>query len=183
MKARSLVVFSNHYLLHRWSAQSAPFLLFSSDELMSCAANTIGCLDLRCCAFPPCELMRARWSRFPGPNGMACWWECSSFETKPSRLDACENRKIVRWCRMQASSQAFWPLHNTKHLRSFLKHAWKQKENSEVWILDSCAIAVWNNLHIFQCKLYNHTGKIDWLWYWIRVRKMLLWVLYLGGEN
>jgi len=22
---------------------------------------------LRCRAFPPCELMRARWSRFPGP--------------------------------------------------------------------------------------------------------------------
>jgi len=69
MKARSLVVFSNHYLLHRWSAQSAPLLLFSSDELMSCPASTctIGCLDLRYRAFPPCELMRARWSRFPGP--------------------------------------------------------------------------------------------------------------------
>ena len=69
MKAESLVVFSNHYLLHRWSAQdrwSAPLLLFSSDELTSCAASTIGCLDLRCRAFPPCELMIARRSRFPG---------------------------------------------------------------------------------------------------------------------
>ena len=28
-KARNLVVFSNHYLLHRWSTQSAPLLLFS----------------------------------------------------------------------------------------------------------------------------------------------------------
>jgi len=44
-----------------------PLLLFSSDELMSCGAGTIGCLDLRCRAFSPCELMRAGWSKFPGP--------------------------------------------------------------------------------------------------------------------
>ena len=34
---------------------------------------------------------------------MACKRECSSFATKLSRLDACEDRKVVRWCRTQAS--------------------------------------------------------------------------------
>jgi len=35
-------------------------------------------------------------SRF---NGMACWRQCGSFATKLSRLDACKDRNIVRWCR------------------------------------------------------------------------------------
>ena len=44
-------MFSNHSTFHRGSAQSSAFLLLSSDELMSCAAGTNGCLDLRCRAF------------------------------------------------------------------------------------------------------------------------------------
>jgi len=53
MKVRSLVVLSNHFAFHRWSAQSAILLLLSSsDELMSCCmAGTNGCRDLRCRAF------------------------------------------------------------------------------------------------------------------------------------
>jgi len=37
-------------------------------------------------------------------HGTACQSKCSSFATKLSRLDACKNRKVVRWCRTQASS-------------------------------------------------------------------------------
>ena len=37
------------------------------------------------------------------PHGMTCYRQCGSFATKLSRLDACENRKVVRWCRTQAS--------------------------------------------------------------------------------
>ena len=85
MKARSLVVFSNHYLLHWWSAQSAPLLLFSSVELMSCAAGTIGCLALRCRAFPPCELMRAGWSRFPGPMARRAGESAALLRRNPAR--------------------------------------------------------------------------------------------------
>ena len=44
-----------------------PLMLFSSDVLMGCGASTVGCLDLGCREFPPCELMRAGWTRFPGP--------------------------------------------------------------------------------------------------------------------
>ena len=37
-------------------------------------------------------------------HGTACWRQCGSNATKLSRLDACENAKVVRWCRTQASS-------------------------------------------------------------------------------
>jgi len=32
--------------------------------------------------------------------------DSDSFATKLSRLDACEDRKIFRWCKMQASSHS-----------------------------------------------------------------------------
>jgi len=35
---------------------------------------------------------------------MACWRQCGSFATKLSRLNACENRMVVCWCKTQASS-------------------------------------------------------------------------------
>ena len=66
MKVWSLVVFSYHSTLHRWSAQSAARLLMS-DELMSCyVVGTNGCVDLRCCAFALDGHVRAEWSRCPG---------------------------------------------------------------------------------------------------------------------
>ena len=43
MKVWSLVVFSNHSVLHWWSSQSDALLLFSSDELVGCCtASTTG---------------------------------------------------------------------------------------------------------------------------------------------
>jgi len=82
-------VLSNISAFHRWFAQSAALILLSSDELMSCAAGTNGCLDWRCRGFPP---------RCPGRMG----WRArgsGSFATKLSRLDVCADRKIVRWYR------------------------------------------------------------------------------------
>ena len=37
-------------------------------------------------------------------HGTACQRQCGSIATKRSRLDACEDWKVVRWCRTQASS-------------------------------------------------------------------------------
>jgi len=37
-------------------------------------------------------------------HGTACYRQCGSFATELSRLDTYEKRKIVRWCRTQASS-------------------------------------------------------------------------------
>ena len=37
-------------------------------------------------------------------HGTACYRECDSTATKLSRLDACEDWKVVRWCRTQAFS-------------------------------------------------------------------------------
>jgi len=43
----------------------------------------------------------AEWSRCP--DSMA-WLARDSVSSKLSRFDACENRKVVRWCSTQASS-------------------------------------------------------------------------------
>jgi len=37
-------------------------------------------------------------------HGTSCWRQCGSTVTKASRLDACEDWKVIRWCRTQASS-------------------------------------------------------------------------------
>jgi len=37
-------------------------------------------------------------------HGMACQRQCGLIVTKLNKLDACEDRKVVRWCREQASS-------------------------------------------------------------------------------
>jgi len=37
-------------------------------------------------------------------HGTACKRQCDSIATNISRLDACEDWKVVCWCRMQASS-------------------------------------------------------------------------------
>ena len=101
MKVQGLVVLSNLSVFHRWSVQSAALLSLSSDELMSCCAvGTNGCRNLRCHAFPLGGQVSAEWSRCPGSMG-----QCArDTTTKLSRLDACKDREIVRWCRMQASS-------------------------------------------------------------------------------
>jgi len=61
-----VLALSNHSAFHRRSTQCVALLLLSSDEPMSvCAAGTNGCLDLRCCAFPPGEQVKAEWRRYP----------------------------------------------------------------------------------------------------------------------
>jgi len=40
-------------------------------------------------------------SRF---HDMACWRQCDFVAMKLCRLDACEDWKVVFWCRTQASS-------------------------------------------------------------------------------
>ena len=45
----------------------------------------------------------AEWSRCLGSMAR-CSRECGSIATKFSRLDACQDWKVVRWCRTQASS-------------------------------------------------------------------------------
>ena len=67
MKLRRLIGMSNHFALHRCSAQSAVHMLLLSGELMSCcAAGTNGCLDLRRRAFALGGELSAMWSRCPG---------------------------------------------------------------------------------------------------------------------
>jgi len=46
-----------------------------------------------------------------------CARDCGSIETKLSRLDACEDWKVVCWCRMQASS------HNSQDVDSEVNEA------------------------------------------------------------
>ena len=63
-------------------------------------------LHWRCRAFVLNGQVSVEWSRCPGSMGrrardsVVVWF----FATKLSRLDACGNRKVVRWCRMKASS-------------------------------------------------------------------------------
>ena len=106
MKVRSLVVLSNHSALYRWSVQSAALLL--SDELMNCCApGTNGYLDLRRRVHSPAV---DRWSlseagtRAPWHGLLQTMW-LPSFAMKLSRLDACDDRKVVCWCRTQAASR------------------------------------------------------------------------------
>ena len=64
-------------------------------------------LHWRCRAFVLNGQVSVEWSRCPGSMGrrardsVVVWF----FATKLSRLDACGNRKVVRWCKMQASSR------------------------------------------------------------------------------
>ena len=37
-------------------------------------------------------------------HGTACQRQCGSIAKKLRMLDVCENRKVVRWCRTQATS-------------------------------------------------------------------------------
>jgi len=75
-----------------------------------CAADTNGCLHSRCRAFVLSGQVSAEWSRCLGSIGrrardsVVVWF----FATKFSRLDAWENRKVVRWSRTKTSS------HNSK---------------------------------------------------------------------
>jgi len=78
-------------------------MLLLSEKMMSCcAAGTKGCLDLRRRAAAPDGRVSAEWSRCPG--SMARRPRDSVAATKLSRLDACEDWKVVHWCRTQASS-------------------------------------------------------------------------------
>ena len=57
---------SNNSAFHWWSTQSATLPLLLSFELMSCAAYTNGCLDLRRRACPPNGRVSAEWRRCSG---------------------------------------------------------------------------------------------------------------------
>jgi len=46
----------------------------------------------------------AEWSRCLGSMAQRARRQCGSFAMKLSRLDACQDRKIVRMCRTQTSS-------------------------------------------------------------------------------
>ena len=65
--------------------------------------GTNGCLDLRRRAFALDGQVSAEWSTCPVSMARRAG-QCGSFATKVSRLDACENWKVVHWCRTQASS-------------------------------------------------------------------------------
>ena len=83
-ESAEFVVLSNHFAFHPWSAQSAAFLLSLSDELMSCAVGTNGCLDLRRRAFAPGERESAERSK------------CSSYMARLATLViACLHRDDV----------------------------------------------------------------------------------------
>ena len=72
-----------------------------ANELLCSGTN--GCIDLRRRATALDVRVSAEWSRCPA--SMA--WrprDSGSTATKLSRLDACEDWKVVRWCRTQASS-------------------------------------------------------------------------------
>jgi len=81
--------------LHWWSAQCAARTLLLSDILMSCcAASTNGWFEALCIC--------TRWTgdrlveQISTLHGTACWRQCGSIATKLSRLDACEDGKVVR---------------------------------------------------------------------------------------
>ena len=105
IKMRSLVGFSAHSAFHWWSAHCATrMLLLLTEKLMSCAAGTNGCLDLRRRAAAPNGRVSAEWSRCPG--SMARRPRDSVAPQQRSRLDVCEDWKVVRWCWTQASSHS-----------------------------------------------------------------------------
>ena len=106
MKIRSIVLFSEHSAFHRWPAQSAALLLFSSSfKLMRRGAGTYGCLDLKCGAFQLSAQASAEESRCHGSMGRRTRDSVAS-SMKLNRLDACENRKVVCRCRTYASSHS-----------------------------------------------------------------------------
>jgi len=71
MKVRSLVSLSNHSAFHWRSTQCvARMLLLLSDELISCAASTNGCLYLRRRAFAPAGQVSAECRRCLGSNAL-----------------------------------------------------------------------------------------------------------------
>ena len=75
-------------------------------KLSGCVVGTNGCLNQRCRAFPSGGQVSARWSRCPGFMDLHVGGNVALLRLKLSRLDHRENRKIVRWCRTQASSHS-----------------------------------------------------------------------------
>ena len=78
-------------------------MLLLSDELMRyCVASISGCLDLRRRAFALDGRVSAECGRCPGSTARRARDSVDPLR-KFSRLDACEDWKAVRWCRVQAS--------------------------------------------------------------------------------
>ena len=82
---------------------TAPHVCCCCQMMRCCVAGTNGGLDFRRRALALDGRVRQveQMSRF---HGTACYRQCDSNATKLSRLDACEDWKVVLWCRTQASS-------------------------------------------------------------------------------
>jgi len=107
MKVRSLVVLSNHSAFHRWSAQSTALLMLlmlSGKLMICCSADTNGSLDLRRRASALDGRVSAEWSRCPSSMVRRPRDSVSPLRRSSAGLDACEDSKVVRWCRTQAFS-------------------------------------------------------------------------------
>jgi len=78
-------------------------LLLSDEQMRYCVTGTDGCLDLRRHASALDGRVSAEWRRCPGSMARRAR-ECGSIATRLRRLDACEDWKVIRWFRTQASS-------------------------------------------------------------------------------
>jgi len=87
--------------LHWWSAQCAAHMLLLSDELMRRAQMGVSIWDAVHSHSVDRWVLSGTSVEAPCT---ACQRKRNSFAAKLRRLDACENRKIVRWFRTQASS-------------------------------------------------------------------------------
>jgi len=122
MKMQSLVGLSAHSAFHRWSAQCAARVLLLSDELMSCAAGTTGCLNLRLLAFALNGWVSSEWSKCPGSMAwragdcVAPLWRSSAgwMPVRIGRLSAGVGRRhpvtICKASLMAASMRHIWAL-------------------------------------------------------------------------
>jgi len=107
MKIRSLEVSSNLSAFHRWSSQSATALLLSGEmELLCGGYKWVSRFEVLCI---PTRWTGEGWveqiSRFHGTTYKR---QCDSHAAKLSRLNVCENRKVVRWCTQQWTIKYFY---------------------------------------------------------------------------
>jgi len=70
--------------------------------------------------------------------GRACKRQCGCIATKLSRLNACENWKVVRWCGSQASIWSDIP----ENLKSFSPYLFGKQYNN---VLLSCQNSCWSS--------------------------------------
>jgi len=124
----------------------------------------------------------------------ACYRRCGSIAPMLSRLDACENWKVVRWCRTQASS------HNSQGVvdggvnAAGMSTAAPDRSvvRSFDWLVSRIfkwnqivAMALWNcfseNICLFVClqKRKRRLALRTKLWTFVRVRLPVAWNKYI----